>query len=270
MSQEPSGGEAPRIANTKQLLFAIGLGVVVVVLYNVQVNAIRNETKDVVPLLVYKYPKQAGDTLRSEDVETKLVPKAATEGLPSALRAEQIRDDGTQKLQRNVSAHSYVWYEDVHSNDRDRPSGSLPDDDRELSLPLDPNQSPGRAIRTGDKVDVWAMMPNDRGGYKATLVIGGVTVRSIGGIPVGTSTVSRRAEDDGVSSYRQIGIQVRSEEVPKLLNLRTWSQTQQFTITVRSATSRQTDDGRVNAELKRYYEVAATTSRNLAPPMVAE
>jgi len=256
MSQESSGGEAPRIANTKQLLLAIGLGVVVVVLYNVQVNSIRNESKAVEPLLVYKYNKRAGEVLRSDDVETRLIAKAAAGGLPTVLSPEQIRDDGSQRLQRDVPAGQYVFYEDLYSGGLDRPSHSLADDEREYALPVDP-QNIGRVLRVGDKIDVLAMLPSGTGGYKATLVIGGVTVRSIGGISAGTAQVSKRADEEGVSSYRQVGIQVKYDEMLKLMNLRTWAQSQQFIIAPRSPTSRQPADGVVNADLARYYETAA-------------
>jgi hypothetical protein len=254
MSQESSGGEAPRIANTKQLLFAIVLGVVVVVLYNVQVNSIRNETKAEVPLTVYKYNKKAGEVLRGDDVETRMVPKAVKDGLPSVLAPEQIRGD--EKLQRDVPAGQFVFHEDLYGGNQDRPSHSLSDDEREYALPVDP-QNMGRVLRVGDKIDVLAMMPNGAGGYRATLVISGVTVRSIGGISAGTAQVSRQADTEGVSSYRTVGIQVRGDEVFKLLNLRTWAQSQQFTVVLRSPTSQRAGDGVVNADLARFYESAA-------------
>lgn len=267
MSQEPSGGEAPRIANMKQLLFAIALGVVVVVLYNVQVNSIRNETKAEVPMLVYKYNKKAGEVLRSDDVETRRIPKAAAGGLPSVFSPEQV--DGSQRLQRDVPAGQYVFHEDLYGSSLDRPSHSLADDEREYALPVDPNQSPGRTLRVGDKIDVLAMLPGGTGGYKATLVIGGVTVRSIGGISAGTATVSRRVDEEGVSSYRQVGIQIKSDEVFKLLNLRTWAQSQQFTVVLRSPTSQRPGDGAVNAELEKFY-TAASPPRIATPMMTTE
>jgi len=257
-SFEKSGGQPPKIANTKQLLFAIGLGAVVVVLYNVQVNRIRNEnTADMVQKLTYKVEKQPGEILKAEDMEVVDVPRSTAQYLTAVKDASQRTAIDGKPVLRKGNKGSFIVVDDLEGEQANRPSTGLHGDNEEVSLPLDPTVSLGRALRMGDKVNVWAMMPDGKSGYKVTKVIGGLQVRTIGGIPLGTAQPSRRADDEGVLSYRQIGVEVSRDQVDKLYNVRTWAQTQQFWVTLRSEVSSYPDDGRLNPELEKYWSTAS-------------
>lgn len=261
-SSEKSGGEAPKIANTRQLLFAIGLGAVVVVLYNVQVNRIRNENNaDMVQKLTYKIDKQPGEMLKADDMTVVQVPRGTEQYLNGVVDESQRTAIENMVMQRPGRQGSFILTDDVVNEEKNRPSKGLSANTEEVSLPLDPTVNLGRSLRIGDTVNLWAMMPDGKNGMKATKIVGGLPVRSIGGNPLGTAQASKRTDDEGMLSYRQIGVQVPRDLVDKLYNLRSWAQNQMFWVTLRSSTNDSDDGRKLNPDIPEKFWTAANTGK---------
>ena len=198
--------ETPVIQNSKILMLSLGLALLVVVLYNVQINKIRTEAKGTtVKLLQYKIEKRAGETITDRgDVQVVEIDKKAADGLKSAKTDEDLVPGGpvlNHKLVRGVAAGDWVQTNDLDSGEGNNRS-PVPNGEGLISIPIDPMYSPGRMLHLGDRVNVLGEVQIKPGQFKVVRLIDGLVVRSIGGKSINDV---KPGEDASSTPYREIG-----------------------------------------------------------------
>lgn len=191
----------PVVHNSKMLVLSLGLALLVVVLYNVQINKIRTDSiGTTVKMLQYKIEKHAGDTISdkddlvSVDVNTELA-----KGLKNVKRDEERTDVVGQKLAHTVAIGDWVMRDDFGDLFKESP---IPAGEGYIAIPIDPNYSPGKMLHLGARVNVLGEVQVKPGQFKTVRLIEGLVVRSIGGNSV---TDFARPGEDSSKQYRDIG-----------------------------------------------------------------
>ncbi len=194
--------ETPAVQNSKMLVISLGLALLVVVLYNVQVNRIRTEAQGTKTLLLkYKMNKSAGDTISdTEDLQAVEVDSKLAKDLTSVITDEDRDKAIKKKLVHGVAANSWVLLDDFA--DRSDFFSPIPKGEGLISIPIDPMYSPGRLLKLGACVNVLGEVQIKPGQFKIVRLIDGLVVKSIGGRS--RDDVSRPGEDIS-NSYREIG-----------------------------------------------------------------
>lgn len=254
--------DVPVIQNTKLLLLSLGLAAVVVILYNVHINQIRNAGKDdVVRLLQYKLDRRAGDQISDkDDIEVVVVNRQIAAGLGS-VHTERSRVAG-KVLSRPVTRGNWVMIDDFNEASKNSPSSRLDRGQVVVTLPLDQRMVPGRLLRFTDRVNLLGQFINDKGQYETYNILDGLVVYGIGGRVLNESLSLKQSEDEGVSSYRDIQVVIQRDLSRPLHNLLSHARDQQFRIEIRSPLEGPGPfDREINPALVKYTQSAAASTR---------
>lgn len=247
--------------NGKLLLLSLGLAAVVVILYNVHISQIRNEQQsDMMKLLRYKLDKKAGEQIsEKDDIEVISISKSAADGLRSVVTSERISDYAGKTLSRPVIRGQWIQVDDIMETTINRPSIKIPPGMVLVTLPLDPKMIPGKMLRFGDKINVLAALPaspTNKTQYKTYHIIDGLSVHGIGGRTLSDRpNTSRVSDDDGVSSYQNIQVEVAKDLDTKLYNVISHAKGQQVWIQVRYPLEpKSQNDGKINEQVRQFAE----------------
>jgi hypothetical protein len=208
--------ETPVVQNSKMLALSLGLALLVVVLYNVQINKIRTEAKGTTVLMLqYKMNKHAGDTISDrDDLQAAEVDEKLAKGLKNVKTDDDRNTVVGHRLAHGVAAGDWVMRDDLA--DQVERSIIVPPHEGMVTVPIDPTYSPGRMLHLGDRVNLLGEVQATPGHYKTMRLIDGLIVRSIGGKSV---TDFAKPGEDSSSSYREIGISLPRDMIPKWYNV---------------------------------------------------
>jgi hypothetical protein len=223
MAEESQAGD-----NSKwQLFVAIGLAILVVILFNVNQARMRRLAEgDMVELLQYTRNMRVGDRITEKDITVQPIPARGAEGLKRVLRNQQEDYNSVvrQYLSKDVRKGDFVEWSHVSGSGEDRPSHNIEETELEIGVPIESLTSPGRDMSIGDRINLVGRFPLN-GKIEAVRVIENVRVLSIGGQGMsslgtgsGVSTGSSRSK----SAYRSIGLEISPEISLQLQNLRTY------------------------------------------------
>jgi len=255
--------------NGKLLLLSLGLAAVVVILYNVHINQIRNEQQsDMIKLLRYKLDKKVGEQIsEKDDIEVVAMSKSAADGLRSVVTSDRVSDYAGKTLSRPVIRGQWIQVDDIMETAINRPSIKIPPGMVLVTLPLDQRMIPGKMLRFGDKINVLAALPlspTNKTQYKTYHIIDGLSVHGIGGRTLSDRPNSPRASDDeGVSSYQNIQVEVGKEMDTALYNIISHAKGQQVWIQVRYPLEpKGASDGKINDATKAFAETVGSGGQN--------
>ncbi|MCD6364483.1 MAG: hypothetical protein J7M14_01275 [Planctomycetes bacterium] len=205
------------------LIAALVLGVLVVVLYNVQINRIANSRRGkIVPVVVVKRSMDVGERIEPGDVELKKVdlePEVA-EGLGGVVDDEsQVIG---QTLNKRIFRNRFLRWTDIAGAGAVRPSSALRKNKEAFTVSIEPRVAPGMILSVGDRVALLGKFSLKGGGLKSYRIIQGVRVLAVGGV-VGHSggTLDRRStlSRKGQRSYRSLTLEVSPETSTQLDNV---------------------------------------------------
>ena len=253
--------ETPVVQNSKMLVLSLGLALLVVVLYNVQINKIRTEAKGTtVKLLQYKMNKHAGDTISDrDDLQAIDVDSQLAKGLKN-VKTEDDRDTVVgHKLAHGVAANDWVMRDDLA--DQVERNSITPPHEGLVTVPIDPTYSPGRMLHLGDRVNLLGEVQVTPGHYRTMRLIDGLIVRSIGGKSAGDFT---KQGDEASSSYREIGISLPREMIPKWYNVLSYVKGGRVIIELRNPSDPVTEIA-INPDLNDKLEKADPTHGSYTP-----
>ena len=252
-----------------QLFVAIGLAILVIILFNVNQASMRRRAEgDTIELLRYNRDMRVGDRISAQDITVQTIPARGAEGLKSVLRNRKEDRDFivNQYLSKDVGKGDYIEWSDISGSGEDRASGNIEIPNVERGVPIDSATSPGRDLSIGDRVNLIGRF-NLNGRIEAVRVIENVRVVSIGGQgmdTLGSAGGVRSSGSRSRSSYRSIGIQVSpivSLQVENLLN----HLIGEFVIELRNPRDQTLADtdtsATINEKLKDLTQGAATSHR---------
>jgi hypothetical protein len=262
--------EAPGIRNKGMLLIALALGAIVVVVYNVHVNRIREEGRGrTVKLLRFTHDRNADEVIRQTDLEAVPVDKGTQDSLGSVIPADDISFAVGQKLNQGVLVGQWLRYGHIGQTDPTQPSALIHKGMVGRPVPLDPQLVPGDILRVGDRVNLLGSL--SMGGKPQSIyrIVAGVRVRAIGGRgPRDTEGPARPgAPDAGMRAYRSITVEVAPDVSLQLATILSYVQgglTVELLNPAETISERR--EGKINPDEPELLKLAAGPARGGTPP----
>lgn len=257
--------DTPALANRNLLLIALGLAAVVMVLYNVQVSRIRSENEGKTEkFLRYAVSKNRGEQINiKEDLQVVEISSKASAGLTGMRQWQEMRDLNGKTMSRAVKGGDWVLTDDIYDERKIKPSDDVTNDSELVTLTLKQKVSPGRMLRLSDRVNVYAMLPDEKGQYKTTRIINGLVVLGIDGrsLAEGSPTGAAKLGDEGLNTYKTLQVAVKKDLVPQIYNIMSYTRDESVWVTIRNSGDRagsEFPDGEINPALPdKFKKVAA-------------
>ena len=254
MAEEQNAGGQ----NLWLLLVSLGLGLVVVVIYNVHIASVRNAARgQSIELIALARDVEPGEKLKAEDLEIRTVPKQYQESLGTVATSEDLQSVIGQTVNRSLEKGHWLQWEYTISGGGVAPSSTIKSGSVAIAIQLDSKLSPGDILRPNDRVNILGMI-----GGKACRILKGVTVLAVGGggrdpSRVEKTNVSTRAP----KTYNSITVELPEDVSLQWANLLThvnggcW-------VELRPANDPPSSDfNRINPELKKLAEAAARPAK---------
>ena len=112
MAEEQNAGGQ----NLWLLLVSLGLGLVVVVIYNVHIYSVRNAARgQSIELISLARDVDAGEKLRAEDLEIRVVPKQYQESLGTVVTGEDLSFAVGQQVNRSLEKGRWLLWDYITS-----------------------------------------------------------------------------------------------------------------------------------------------------------
>lgn len=214
--------ETPGVRNKGLLLVAALLGLVVVLIYNVHIDKVRQEGKgNLVQMLRYARDMDAGEEIEADDIVLVPVEKALTEPLADVVTSAKRSFLIGRKVNRSANGGSWILWSHVTETSTGGPD-VIPPGYRSVPVTVDPRNTPGNLLAVGSRVDLVATLPLEGKPPSNYLVMEYVRVLSVGGFgrPGEWATDKERYKSlRGQTSYRTINISVKEEIMLDLMNV---------------------------------------------------
>ena len=214
--------ETPGVRNKGLLLVAALLGLVVVLIYNVHIDRVRQEGKgNLVQMLRYARDMDAGEEIEADDIVLVPVEKALTEPLADVVTQSKRSFLIGRKVNQSANGGSWILWSHVTETRVDGTS-IVPKGYRSVSVDVDPRNTPGNLLTVGSRVDLVAILPLEGKQPASYFVMEYVRVISVGGFGRPGESATARERDKyrrGLTSYRTINIAVKQEMVLELKNV---------------------------------------------------
>ncbi len=204
------------------LLVSLGLGLIVVVIYNVHIYNVRREGRGkTVELLRVTRDIDPGEKLKEEDVEIRVLPKQYEGSLGNVLHRDDLEGYLGDSVNRRIQKGDFLLYDHMTGTDVSKPSSQIRLGNVAITVPLDSKVVPGDILRTNDQVNILAMI-GEKGALKTYRILRGVRVLAIGGegIDPGRVMKSNRVVKR-LRTYRSITIELPEEVSIQLANVLT-------------------------------------------------
>jgi hypothetical protein len=216
--------EEPAVQNKGMLVVAVVLGLAAVIVYNLQVSAIRSESRGEQVLIArFTRPMRTGERidvakdLTLEKVNAKM---AKAVDVITADNAAEMKIYEGRALSQNVNRGMSLSATMVLGSREPLPSDRISDGDFVgIAVPL--AMDVGDILRQGDRVNLLARLPTPDGKARVERVIERVRVLGVGGKGLVERPGSPRGEDEGLAAYRKITIELSAEaalEMRKILS----------------------------------------------------
>ncbi|NQU75753.1 MAG: hypothetical protein HQ546_05505 [Planctomycetes bacterium] len=199
------------IYNKRLLLAAVALGVIFVVLLNVQ--SWRDEAdrrRNQVAFVLVKGDLPPGQTLTNANIEKVHIPLEVGEKLKGLYPWSNVVL-GQTTVKQLVVKNSLLRKVDTEQMFMEPDTTGMKLGWRTISLPVDSQGAPAGYVRRGVRVDLYGAIdvPGEPAA-KMQLIIESLEVMGVGG----------QAGGDGRRSFRSVEVQVPAELVPKLLEVK--------------------------------------------------
>ena len=206
--------EAPAVQNKGMLIMALVLGTLVVVVYNWQIERVRQESKgETVWLARADRDLKAGEKI---DLNKDFVLQEASKQFQGTLgnvvvlknRDTEPKTYNGNVLKRAVASGHYLTFDDIQGEQADTPSSKI--DVNRVAVAVPVRDAVGDTLHPGDRVNLVGRF-NIKGEAKTYRIVEGVTVLGIGGRGIRESFNLGKGygtSDEGQTNYRIITIEV--------------------------------------------------------------
>jgi len=257
MAEEQNAGGQ----NLWLLLVSLGLGLIVVVIYNVHIYSVRNAARgQSIELISLARDIDAGEKLRAEDLEVRTVPKQYQESLGTVVPGEDLNFAIGQTVNRSLEKGRWLLYDYITGGPGVAASSTIKDGWVAVAIELDSKRSPGDILRPNDRVNILGFIQG-----KACRILKGVTVLAVAGVGRDPS----RMEKTGMTirapkSYNSITVELmqRPEDVSlQWANVLTHVNGSCWVELCPANMKPSSEDNRINPEIKKLSEAAAAPTR---------
>ncbi|MFP4354602.1 MAG: SAF domain-containing protein [Phycisphaerae bacterium] len=217
------------IRNKGLLIAAAIVGVIVAVLYNIQIYQVRKSFQaEKVELIKVNRPLEAGEEILEADLEIVELDASVKDAVGDVMTADQKTFVLLQRIARPIRKGEWLRWSHIQELDRDSPSSQLESEGfTTFPITIDQDLSLGDVVTKGDLVDVYArvFVPADvsqsgKSELKIFRVLEGVRVVNVGGYSGEQENPDRPGRSRQVSGLRrwdQINVQVRREHYDRLM-----------------------------------------------------
>jgi Flp pilus assembly protein CpaB len=217
MAEEPTSG----LQNWKLLVIALVLAVVAAIVYNFHIHQISEAAKGTLKrLLVYNKDLQLGEKITLQDLDDVLVDTQYLDRFNPIVEPKDKDSVLGSPVSQSVLKNHFVLWGDVRPDTKDSPSSKIPEGMVAHTIDINPQMTPGNMLRVGDRVNVYALLPDAKGKVGPLTIIEGVQVLAIGGRTVSDRPAAGRS-DDGSASYRSLTLALPKNVSLKLVNVLT-------------------------------------------------
>ncbi len=246
------------------LLVSLGLGLVVVVIYNVHIYNVRTENRGkTVELLRVTRDIDADERLKEEDLEKRALPQQYLGTLGNVVPGENLKLAIGERVNRRLEKNNWLLWDYITDSGAPKPSDQIGPGNVAITVPLDSKMVPGDILRTNDQVNILAMF-GDKGALKTYRILRGVRVLAIGGMTdLGKSDRAKRPVR-GPKTYRSITIELPEKVSLQLANVLTHVNGGCWVEVRRTGDGNRADFGIIAKELK---ELADNPARPLPGEM---
>ena len=241
---------------------AIVLGIVVAVIYNIHINAVRAkyQPKEVAIIEIRKEVKPGGK-IQKTSMGKKIIPRnALLKGFIRWSQRDRLLTGRGQTSNKRLAVGHVLSWSDLYSFKTDKPSDRIPTGMVGYSLAVNPKKSFGDAINPNDTINIvgFFTLPGENR-PKACVVLKDVMVMNIGGVGANTSASKNRY----ARIYSKMTIAVSSKVALQLANLETHL-AEPFICELNSRDSTKTTNPKISDELiplTKYANPAAFGSK---------
>jgi len=233
--------EAPVVQNKWLLIVAGLLALVVVVIYNVHVDMVRNSLKgQTITLLQVNREMRAGEKVKAADLQKVDIPKLYSGNLENVVPGDAKNYNWVlgQTLTQDITKNQYLtWAHLGESGGSAGAANKITPGMESFTFQINPGDSPGQLLRVGGHINIYGLFSVSGKGPQTCLVMEGATVLTIEGRASRDKSFgsdSRTTSDDSLSSFRTISIEVSPDVARKLSNIQTYLIDGKFRIAVRS------------------------------------
>jgi Flp pilus assembly protein CpaB len=212
--------EAPVVHNRRLLIVAAVLGLVVVILFNVQTQAIRTSLQGTqLPALTVTRDLRPGETIKPEDVTSTTVSSDTVNAFGNAISRQDFDNVQMTTNQSVPKGRTLLWAYVVKGDAANRPSNIIASGMENYPLKVIPEETPGDLIRVGDYVNVYGLFSVANKPPESYLILKAARVLTVGGKGPKDRPVGSKAGDEGQANYRSINIEVSDVVGRQLDNL---------------------------------------------------
>lgn len=256
--EEQSGGQ-----NVWLLLIALGLGLVVVIIYNVHILKVREEGRgEAVQLIRVTRDLDQGEKIAEEDLVVKLVPKQHQVSLGKVVPGENLSYVVGETLNSPINKGRWLTWAHITGDSSAKPSDQVGRGKVLKTIPLDEKKSLGDLLRQNNAVNLVGHVWMDKS-LRTVRIIEGVKVVAIGGLGAkterGAPTAAGGNSRTGMRSYRDVTVELSPKVAIELDNVLTYVNGGCWLELIGTSSST-TGYGVINPELKKLA-AAPTVSR---------
>ena len=220
--------DRPGVQNKGLLVSAVVVGLLVVAMYNYQINQVRKAGRgESVEVLAFARAHDAGEQIKEHSFSRVKMDLDFIEGLGDVvnLRDDKLTDvvGQGQKLQMAVPSGRFLRWGHLQGYKGDPPSANIRKGMEFFPLGIEPRLSPGTMLNIGDHVSLMGIFTtkSGRGTYRImehvrVLSIGGVTGRGLA-----TRTGGSRTSGTSQRTYSSLGIEITPDTARRLNNVLT-------------------------------------------------
>ena len=249
MAEEERNG----VRNVWLLFIALGLGIIVVVIYNVHIYRVRQEGRgQSIRLLRVTRNMEPGDKIAADDLVVKLVPKQYESSLGNVVDAENLDFAIGNTVNQVIEKDQWLLWGHITNVDKSRPANVIGRGKVAVTVPLESGMVPGDILRHNDRVNLVGLLPVSES-LKTFRIIEGVRVLAIGGQGLKPNRSISRAPKDraGMRSYRNITIEVAPTVSIELANVLTHVAGRCWVELLSSNEDKKQTYGQINPQLKK-------------------
>ena len=205
------------LQNKWLLLIAVVLGVIVVLIYNAHIYAIRSAQKaEKVGVAVVLRKLQTGDKINEKDIGEREIPREIANRLGDIVKYDERGTAWGKRLIYAADKGSFLKWSQINASQSISPSGKVKKGTVGKTIVFSSEESLGDLLVVGDAVSLQGQFSVNGGRYEYYPIMK-VRVLNIGG--AGAADTSSNRFGRGMKNYRKMTIEVPEDVSLKLSNL---------------------------------------------------
>jgi Flp pilus assembly protein CpaB len=210
-------------ASKKLLIAAVALGVIAVVLYNVQINRVREASRgETVTLLRVTRDLRPGDRITERDIQRVEMDTEFVEGLGNVLKSSDAEYALQSTVNQPVPRGTWLMYEFTVSLEEAQPSRIVSPGRVGAPITVDPRKTPGELLQPNDRVNIMGLLALPKKPPQTYRILENVKVLAVGGKAYREPTGGESPQFDGMRQYTKLTLDIPQDISQQLANIETY------------------------------------------------